>query len=169
MYLHEIETDSKAFIDANIFVYHFSEGSGFNKSCADFLYRIERSELHGITSTLVIMEAIHRLMMVEASAHLTIEVKNLPAYLKQHPEAVKQLTKHMVVPHKISGLNIEIFEIKQRIIEQSQDMKKEYGFLSNDAITLQIMKNLGINIIASNDSDFNRVEWLNLYLPVSDR
>jgi len=99
LFLYEIETGSKVFIDANIFVYHFSEGSEFNKSCSDFLFRVENSEIHGITSTAIIQEATHRLMMVEASAMLEVEVKNLPKYLKQHPDNVKQLTKHPQNPN----------------------------------------------------------------------
>lgn len=166
MYLHEIDHGSKVFIDANIFVYHFSKGSGFNKSCREFLSRIETSEIHGITSVAVIQEAVHRLMMVEASAMFDIETRNLPKYLKQHPDVVKQLTEHLVVPNKILALNIEIIQITPRIIEESQNIKKKYGFLSNDSLTLKIMEDLGITILASNDLDFNRVEWLNLYLPV---
>jgi len=167
LYLHEIGAGSKVFIDANIFVYHFSEGSEFNKSCTNFLVRVETSEIHGITSAGIIQEAVHRLMMVEASALLNVEVKNLPKYLKQHPEFVKQLTQHLVVPRKISELNIEIVQITPQLIEKSQGIKTRYGFLSNDALSLQIMEDGGITILASNDSDFSRVEWLKLYLPVS--
>ena len=166
MFLDEIEPGSKVFIDANIFVYHFSRGSSFNKSCTDFLFRVETSEIHGITSTAIVQEATHRLMMVEASSVLDTEVKNLPKYLKQHPEVVKELKKHLIVPGKISSLNIEITQITPKLIEESQEMKTEYGFLTNDALTLKIMKDLNIIAIASNDLDFKRVDWLNLYLPM---
>ena len=89
MFLHEIETDQRIFIDANIFVYHFSKDSRFNKSCREFLLRVENSEIHGVTSAAVVQEATHRLMMSEASSMINIEVKNLPKYLKQHPDIVK--------------------------------------------------------------------------------
>lgn len=165
MFLHEIEAGSKIFIDANIFVYHFSKGSDFNKSCTDFLYRVETSQIHGVTSVGIILEAAHRLMMVEASSILEIETRNLPKYLKQHPDTVKQLTKHLTVPNKISELNMEIIQITPKIIETSQRNKTQYGFLSNDALTLKIMEESGVAMLASNDSDFKRVEWLKLYLP----
>ena len=80
MFLHEIEIGQRVFIDANIFVYHFSKDSRFNKSCRDFLLRIENSEVHGVTSAAVIMEATHRIMMSEASSIINIEVKNLPKH-----------------------------------------------------------------------------------------
>ncbi len=167
MFLLEIESGAKVFIDANIFVYHFSKGSEFNKSCTDFLYRVETSQIHGFTSAGIIMEASHRLMMVEASSVLDVEIKNLPKYLKQHPDVVKQLTKHLTVPNKIAGLNIEIVQITQKVIDASQLNKTKYGFLSNDSLTLKIMEDMGLANIASNDSDFKRVDWLKLYLPSS--
>jgi predicted nucleic acid-binding protein len=167
LFLHEIKSGAKVFIDANIFVYHFSKGSEFNKSCTDFLYRAETSQIHGFTSTGIIMEASHRLMMVEASSVLDIKIRNLPKYLKQHPDIVKQLTKHLTVPNKIAELNIEIIQITQKVIESSQLNKTKYGFLSNDALTLKIMEDMGIANIASNDSDFKCVDWLKLHLPAS--
>ena len=167
MFLHEIEPGQKVFIDANIFVYHFSQGSRFNKSCTDFLYRVEASEVHGITSTAVVQETTHRLMMVEASAKAEVDVKNLPKYLKQHPDIVKQLTQHLLVPGKMTELNIEIIQMTPRLIVESQGFKTKYGFLSNDSLTLKIMEERGITNLASNDLDFKRVEWLRLYLPAS--
>lgn len=165
MYLHEIETDQRVFIDANIFVYHFSQTSRFNKSCTDFLSRVERSEVHGFTSAAVVQEATHRLMMTEASAVLDTEIKNLPKYLKQNRDIVKQLTKHLSAPRKIADLNVEIIPTTLETIEESQIFKTEYGFLSNDALTLKVMKYLNIAALASNDSDFKNVPWLDLYIP----
>lgn len=167
MYLHEIQKGSKVFIDANIFVYHFSKDSSFNKSCTEFLFRVETSEVHGITSISIVQEATHRLMMVEASSLLDIDVKNLPKYLKQHPDVIKQIKEHLVVPGKIFSLNIEIIPITPKIIEDSQTMKTKYGFLTNDSLSLKIMEEFGITNLASNDLDFKRVDWLKLHLPIS--
>ena len=165
MFLHEVIPESRVFIDANIFVYHFSEGSEFNKSCTEFLSRIEIREIYGITSTATVVEAVHRLMMVEASSILDVDVRNLPKYLRQHPDTVKQLTKHCAVPKKIAELNIEIVQINQKTIEESQFVKAQYGFLSNDALIIRLMETLGLSILASNDLDFRRVDWVKLYLP----
>ena len=80
--------------------------------------------------------------------------------------SIKELKKHLIVPGKISSLNIEIVQITPKLIEESQELKTEHGFLTNDALTLKIMKDLNIIAIASNDLDFRRVDWLNLFLPV---
>ncbi|MFH1625482.1 MAG: hypothetical protein ABID54_10070 [Pseudomonadota bacterium] len=44
-------------------------------------------------------------------------------------------------------------------------MKRRYGFLSNDALYLQIMEDLEINNLASNDSDFEKIPSIRLYRP----
>jgi predicted nucleic acid-binding protein len=50
-------------------------------------------------------------------------------------------------------------------LERSQQMKKRYGFLSNDALSLQIIEDLKISNLASNDSDFERVNFITLFKP----
>lgn len=165
MRLDEIESGATVFIDANIFVYHFSEGSAFNKSCADFLLKIENAEIHGITSAVTVLEAAHRLMMVEASTSLNVETKNLPKYLKQHPDIAKQLLKHLSIPRIIAAMNIEIIPVTGLLVENSQTNKTKHGFLSNDALAVTVMEELGITALASNDFDFSRVEWIKLYTP----
>ncbi len=163
MFLHEIESGQRILIDANIFVYHFSQDSRFNKSCRDFFLRVEKSEIYGVTSAAVILEATHRIMMSEASSIIDVEVKNLPKYLKQHPDVVKQVAKHLIVPGKIASLGIEIIPITAGLVEGSQVFKTRYGFLSNDALTLKVMEEYQIAAIATNDLDFERVEWIKLY------
>jgi predicted nucleic acid-binding protein len=57
MFLSGVEDGSSVFIDANVFVYHFSMQSVYNSSCSTFLERIERGAIKGITSTFVVQEA----------------------------------------------------------------------------------------------------------------
>jgi len=167
LHLHEIETGAVVFIDANIFVYHFSKDSVFKDSCTKFLLRVENAEIHGVASAAVVMEAAHRLMMVEASAAIDVEIKNLLRYLKQHPEEVKKLTQHLIVPEKIEELNISIEPVTNALIKQSQNNKTKYGLLSNDALSIKIMESLGISLLASNDTDFKSVDWVTICTPVS--
>jgi len=61
--------------------------------------------------------------------------------------------------------NLEIVSPGIDAIVRSQQMKKRYGFLSNDALTLQIMEDLRIDNLASNGSDFERVDFIKLYKP----
>ena len=166
MLLSDLEDGSSIFVDANIFVYHFSEKSKFNPASTNFLERIEKRDIIGVTSTSVVQEATHRMMIMEAATILVdIKAKDYVKYLKAHTDIVKKLVKHQIIPEKIASFNLEIISPDINTIARSQQMKKRYGFLSNDALSLQIMEDLKINNLASNDSDFERVDFIKLYKP----
>jgi len=166
MFLSDLEHGSSIFVDANIFVYHFCKKSKLNPASSNFLERAETRKISGVTSTLVVQEVTHRMMIVEAATVLTdIKAKDLVKYLKAHPDIVKKLVSHQSVPEKIASFNLEIISPDMNTIERSQQMKSKYGLLSNDALSLQIVEHLKINNLASNDSDFERVDFITLYKP----
>jgi len=153
------------FVDANIFVYHFSGPTEYTDSCARFLQRIEEGKLTGITSTLVIAETLHRLMIIEATSKLQIEPKGAVHYLKHHPLDVKKLTEHTKVPERISLLGVKILPIEIEDIHKCNEIKNEYGLLTNDAITLAVMRRYHLTNIATNDPDFERISDLKVWKP----
>jgi len=166
MFLSDLETGTSIFVDANIFIYHFSKRSKFNPASTNFLEHIEKRDIIGVTSTSVVQEATHRMMIMEAAAILVdIKVKDYVKYLKAQPDIVKKLVNHQIIPEKIASFNLEIISADVNTIVRSQQMKKRYGFLSNHALSLQIMEDLKINNLASNDSDFERVNFIKLYKP----
>lgn len=167
MFLSNVEDGTKIFIDANIFVYHFTANSRFNPSCTSFLESIEKGNIQGFTTVSVIQEGVHRIMIEEAALLLPdVKAKDIVKYLKTHHDVVKSLAINREVPSKIVRFNVEIIPADIRIIEKSQLIKIQYGFLSNDALTLQVMKDFNISHLASNDSDFERVDFITLYKPI---
>lgn len=76
----EIPDHSEVFVDANVFVYHFSGPTEYTNSCTQFLQRIEEARLSGLTSVLVLAETLHRLMIIEAATKLHIEPKQALRY-----------------------------------------------------------------------------------------
>jgi len=166
MLLSDLEDGSSVFIDANILIYHFSKGSKLNPASSKFLERIEEGKINGFTSVAIIQEVAHRMMIVEAASILPeIKVKDLVRYLKAHPDIVKKLATHENIPTRIALFNLDVLSPNLETLERSQQMKRRYGFLSNDALTLQIMEDLKINNLASNDSDFERVNFIKLHKP----
>lgn len=103
-------------------------------------------------------------MMAEALlACPHVKGKDLVRYLKTHPDIVKTLRLNQDIASIIASLNIEILPISAALIERSRQMKGRYGFLSNDALTLQTMMDLEVSTIATNDSDFERVDAITAY------
>jgi predicted nucleic acid-binding protein len=164
--LSDLEDGSSVFIDANIFIYHFSKESKLGPASSKFLERIEEGKSNGFTSVAIIQEVVHRMMIVEAASILPeIKVKDLVRYLKAHPDTIKKLVNHQSIPAKIGLFNLNVISPNIEALERSQQMKGRYGFLSHDALTLQIIEDLKINNLASNDSDFERVNFITLYKP----
>lgn len=100
MFLSDIEDGCNIFIDANIFVYHFSKKSRFNAASTNFLARVEKKEIVGVTSATVVLEATHRMMIMEAVTTVGENVRNIVKHLKGHPDIVKNLKKHRTIPEK---------------------------------------------------------------------
>ena len=165
MFLSEIPEDSKVFIDSNIFIYHFTKFEKFANPCLEFFQRIEAGRLKGYTSTLVLAEVLHRLMIIEGSNKLGLQTKKVLEYLKANPEKITILSDHLASPDLIEGMGIDILAVNFRDIELSNSLKKEYRLFTNDAINLAVMKNNGFTLLASNDPDFERVDFISLYSP----
>jgi predicted nucleic acid-binding protein len=166
VFLSDLKDGLTIFIDANIFIYHFWKESMFNPASSDFLDRVERRKVHGITSTAVIQEATHRMMILEAATILPdVKLRDMVKYLKATPGVVKKLVSHHSIPSKIASFNVKIISPDIDTLARSQQMKSRYGFLSNDALSVQIMEDVGINNLASNDSDFERLDSIQFYRP----
>ena len=107
-------------------------------------------------------------MILEAIALLPgVKRKDLVKHLKERPEVVKKLITHRGIPARISSFNLEIISPGIEALVRSQEVKRQYGFLSNDAVTVQIMGDQRISNLASNDADFRKVDFIKLYQPRS--
>jgi predicted nucleic acid-binding protein len=92
MTLDQVPTGARIFVDSNILVYHFQPHPSFGPSCHRLLERIERQDTEGFTSTNLLGELAHRLMVIEAGALPGRAGGKVLNRLKQQPGVVKQLT-----------------------------------------------------------------------------
>ncbi len=65
----------------------------------------------------------------------------------------------------MASFGLEIVSSDMNVIIRSQEMKRRFGLLSNDSLTLQIMEDMEIMNLASNDADFEMVNFIKLYKP----
>lgn len=165
MLLSKIPDGSKVFIDSNIFIYHLTKFDKFAESSLAFFQRVETGLILGYTSTLVLAEVLHRLMIIEACNKLSLPPKKLLDYLKTNPEKIKLLTDHLGAYSFIEKMGVFFFTVSAREIEQSNSLKREYNLFTNDAINLAVMKNNSITLLASNDPDFEKIDLITLCKP----
>lgn len=74
MILNDLPPDALVFLDANIFVYHFS---GVSLECRNLLKRVERGDIRAATGAHIILEVLHRLMTIEAVSKVLSHPDNL--------------------------------------------------------------------------------------------
>lgn len=92
--LSEIPSGSQVFIDANIFVYHFGSDGDLADACTEFLLRVENRDVRAFTSTIILAEVLHRLLIVEGVEKYGLPLKGIVRYLKEHPDVVMSLEKY---------------------------------------------------------------------------
>ncbi len=162
MKLDDLKAGENVFIDANIFIYSFGAQSA---ECRKLLLRCAKKELTGYTSTPVISEVLHRLMVAEALQKGYINEKNPVRQLKENPATIKKLLIYNHDVNKIFEMNIKVIELTKEYIKESAKIREEEGLLTNDSILVAIMKELGLLNLATNDSDFDHIKWLQIYKP----
>lgn len=161
----DIPDGSEVFVDANIFVYHFSGPTDLTESCSEFLQRIAEAKLSAHTSTLALAETLHRLMIIEASSKLHLEPKGAVRHLKTHPSDAKTLTGHLVTIEAVLAMGVKALPIEIEDVVRGNDLKKEFGLLTNDSINLAVMGRHRLKHLATNDLDFERVPGLTVWRP----
>ncbi|MGB7293988.1 MAG: PIN domain-containing protein [Candidatus Aminicenantales bacterium] len=162
MRLKDIPAGAEIFIDANIFVYHFT---GNSAECSEFLTRCEEGELNGVTSTIVNAEVMHRLMTAEAEFKKLAKAPHVLRKLTDRPEIVRRLTDYFAAGQAIYEIGIKILPLTAEVLLNSQSVRARYGLMVNDSLIAATMEEAGIDVLATNDDGFSRVDWIRVYEP----
>jgi predicted nucleic acid-binding protein len=160
--LEHIPDGSRVFLDANVFIYHFT---GVSTACRDLLRRCEDGLVTGVTSVLVLAEVAHRLMMLEAVARGLVSPGNVARKLRERPEVVRQLTGAQAQVDAIDQMGVEVQPLDPGVWTRSADVRRKWGLLMNDSLIVATCLEVGLSALASADLDFERVEGLHLYTP----
>jgi predicted nucleic acid-binding protein len=161
--LTELPAGQTVFIDANIFIYHFT---GLSQECSSFLERCERGEFWGITAVHILLEVLHRLMIIEAVTKKLVTSGNVARKLRKKPNVVKQLVDYQTQTEAILEMGIEVVGLTSDVLKISYPYRRRDGLLVNDSLTAAVMEAEGISDIATADPDFTRVEELRVYSPL---
>jgi predicted nucleic acid-binding protein len=162
MKLTELKSGDSIFIDANIFIYHFS---GASLECKEFLKTCEETQLKGYTSHAVLAEVCHRLMIMEAVKTSLIQGRQPGAKLQKKPHLVRKLSEYYVQMTNLLSWNIEIIPTPKDLLTQSQIYRSRYGLLTNDSLIPVYMDMAGTQNLASADRMFEDIPQLSLYSP----
>lgn len=153
------------FVDANTFVYRYSLHPKFGPACTDLLERIERQELVGYTSTHVVSETAHRLMTLEAISLFRWPPANIGNRLRTNPAEVTKLKLFQQAIDQIVQSKTQLVLVTPPMLSTAVALAKQIGLLTNDALTVSVMRATNIANLASGDGDFDRVPGITRYAP----
>jgi uncharacterized protein len=153
------------YLDATIFYYHLVDAPPLSDDCSDLLTRIERARMQGVTSSVAIAEATHKVMLAEVVQRHGVDHRGLIARLKRHPELLEGLTNHQRVAATVRSLRLPVEAITLEILARGAALSSQQRLLTNDALTLAVMEQLRVTALATNDDDFDAVEGITVFKP----
>ena len=162
---NQMVSGESVFLDANTLVYHFQPHPIHGQACGQLFSRIDQQDLLGYTSTHVLSELAHRLMMVEASALPGWTASKIKLRLRQHPAALSNLKQFRNAVETILKSRIVVLTITPPLIANAAVVSQHTGLLSNEALIVAVRQSHGLTNIASSDTDFDRVPGVKRYAP----
>ncbi|MCX9011051.1 MAG: PIN domain-containing protein [Candidatus Methanoperedens sp.] len=159
--------EGPVFIDANIFVYHATD-SKYTESATAFLEKVENNEIEAFTSPSVVDEAAYVLIINKG---LEILDSKSPRKVREKLEKDRKFAQkcYSVLKDFIGYVKsletLKLLEITGDDAFRIYDYGTAYLLHPKDALHLAVMKRYRIFDIATNDGDFERVEWVRVWSP----
>ena len=163
--LNDIPEGAVCYRDATIFYYHIVGVPTLSDECSDLLKRIELGRVQGVTSSVALAEASHKVMARGGGASPRCGAPGI-ARLKRHPELLDSLTSHHRVVATVRSLRLPVEVITLDLLARGAALSIQERLLTNDALTLVVMKQLGVTVLATNDDDFDTISGITIYKPL---
>lgn len=158
--------DSEIFVDANIFIYDINKNPQFGKASHELIASIERGQIEGFTSHLVISEVVHKMMLFETCHRFDLALPSAMNYLKRNPHVIPSLRLYREVLEIILQLSsLTVLEVDNAIFKDAYSLIRQHQLLSTDAIHAATCLAYNIRHLATNDKDFKRVKELTIWSP----
>ena len=161
----DLVTGDSVFVDANVLIYLAGPDPIFGTVCQQLMQSIDNGQLQGFTSTHVLAEVAHQLMIIEASTLPGWTLGKVKQRLQQQPAMVQQLTRFRRAIETVLQSNLRVLTLAPASLVDAAILSQQYGLLTNDALSLAVMQAQGLTKIASADTDFDRVPSITRYAP----
>lgn len=160
--LDRLPDGARVFIDANIFIYHFT---GLSSSCRRLLERCELGAIRGLTSVTALAEVAHRLMLIEAVSRGLATPGGVVKQLRAHPERVRELQEYQRQTARVPLMGVDVLSVTSTTWAQADLLRAELGLLVNDSLIAASAIEADAHALASADRDFERLAAVTLYTP----
>jgi len=161
MNLDDIPNGSTIFIDTNVLLY---ARTGQSTRCRQLVSRCNLRAVNGVISGFVVAEFCHRRMMQEAQA-AGRAASNPARALAGKPEIVRQLSVYADDVRALLGGELALSKAEKTDFAVALELQRQFGLLTIDSINFAIARRLGIDEIATADTNFDHIRSLIVYKP----
>lgn len=155
--LEDIPDGVACFLDATIFYYHLVNTPPLSDDCSNLLARIEAGTIQGVTSSVALAEATHKVMLAEIVRRRGATPQGLISRIKKHPELLDNLTEHEQVAALAEKLRLTVEPITLDLLKRGAQLSPQRRLLTNDALMLVVVEQLSVKYLATNDDDFDAI------------
>ncbi|WP_456475673.1 PIN domain-containing protein [Candidatus Pyrohabitans sp.] len=152
------------FVDTSILIHAFTN-TRYTKTCEDFLGRVKYGEVSGYINPTVVDEFFHKLVIFTTYSKKKLTSQKAITYLKRNPDFIRKLNKPFKATREV--LNDYGFNVldTSKTLEEALNISRKHGLLFSDALHAACCKIYNIPDIATNDADFQRVDFLKVWKP----
>jgi len=151
---------NECFIDSNIFI--IASVKKGNQKFKEFIDKVRFGEIKGFINPIVVSEIFHKFAITEIRENMNVSYTEAMQLIKEEPKIIKNLKKAFKAIHEIlSYEGIEILGMDEKNVTETIKIAKENELLFNDALIASTCKLNKIENIITNDTDFERLEFLN--------
>jgi predicted nucleic acid-binding protein len=162
----DVPAGAAVFIDANIFHYAIIPVPPFTDAVLPFVDRLRTREFVGYANLQTLADAQHKTMLSLAAIQYGLTRTGLVGWLKNHPAQVQTLSGLIQAATMLRALPMNILPLDDTaLLLEAAAICQTHGLLTNDALIVALMRRQGINHLATNDDDFDRVPGITVWKP----
>jgi predicted nucleic acid-binding protein len=129
---------ASCFIDANIFAYALLDLPPFTSHVYAFFQRIINGEVRAFTTSIVLAESLHRVMLAEVAQKFQPTIKPL-TYVQKHPEIIAHLAIYPIAIDRLGKLGVELIPVDLNTWKAAAQIAATQRLLTNDACVVATM------------------------------
>ena len=160
--LRSLPNGEKIFIDSNILTYHLLNHPAYGRKCKEFIGRIENGDIEGFISPIIVSEVLFNFIKAYIVKNYGIRLNEVVSFLKARFEVICDIETDEA--SELFGI-FNIISISESEVKRCYKFINNYALLTNDAFHVATMEKCELTNIATNDRDFERVEWLKVWKP----
>jgi len=135
----------------------------YGKACHTFIKRIEENDITGFVDEFVLNEVFHKLMVTSIVNRCHCSPVQAVAVVKKKPEILNEFPPLWEACDMLKNIGVNV--IHGPFFSDSIEIAHRYNLLATDAVHVAAMKRENLVDLATNDTDFSRVQFLHIRRP----